>query len=1027
MGWKNTSANSHTKPPTHRKPSLTPRLHQTGKASLTPRNDERLQKERLEDYDSPAGSGVESMCSSSLLETHSLCWDEEVDSEGSDDTVKVLVRIRPATIQEAAGGVCAGKSSSKTVFLRQPGHDAQTWSFDYVAGEETTQDEMFAVAGQPIVEHCIAGYNSSIFAYGQTGAGKTYTMQGSLHEVDERGLSPRVFEWLFRRIAEEESSVGGGDLRYSCRCSFLEIYNETITDLLNPSATNLQLREDATRGCFVDGLSEEIVLNVEDASALMRKGAQNRKIGQTRMNHESSRSHSVFTCTIESTSRSEAGITNIRFSRLNLVDLAGSERNKASGATGEQFKEACLINQSLTALGRVIMELVDAQRHRKRSHIPYRDSRLTFLLQDSLGGNAKSMIIANISPALGSCQETSSTLHFVSRAKQIRNKAKVNQDTQAMSMEVLKRELQRLYRELELVRSSTQEPLVNEVASLTAQLEEARKQAGSARLAASTAASEAKLARTGAHWAEERVARLEREKAGQQEAMANILASFGIPCPAAADIALAEQMAIVQERTLEVVSRLKHAEEARDQAQATCSDFSDRIQSLQSSTSKIEEAQAQMEASSQSQIARYTHRLGELEQRNAELCECLGEKDHQHQAVMLAKDQETERRLKLLDARRVEELLERETVMHAERLAREEAIQELASERNSLQASLATLQAEVLAANQSNAELEQRVSAQMQAVEADKAYREEAEKQAKAEALAMTEIMQERQRQHQSHQEELQQALNNQLNQVHNLEAAATSLRQEVEETRDARMLAERQVADLLKERASLQEKSEALNSQLEISQLQHAAALQELDKLQKELRSESSRKEAASQSMRILEQQLEHEQGAATERLKDAVSLHRTQAATIAELQVENRTIAASLSKSRQEEADALLKVARFKHMLGDIDNIIKWARSPNSNSTAGGFRRGESLPSPIGNNNPLFIAHRQAANLSQSQEWTQRGGLLDPKTPGESLVDDSGSVLKAPWKNVTEESVKTDSNLRPSPAGLRVEVAED
>eukprot|EP00878_Enallax_costatus_P027357 GHUV01029436.1.p1 GENE.GHUV01029436.1~~GHUV01029436.1.p1 ORF type:complete len:241 (+),score=83.16 GHUV01029436.1:535-1257(+) len=236
---------------------------------------------------------------------------------------------------------------------------------------------------------------------------------------------------------------------------------------------------------------------VPDAMRLMRTGAENRHVGETRLNRESSRSHSVFACTLERHSKSqETGVTNVLFSRLNLIDLAGSERihggeHGGSQATGKHFREACHINKSLTTLGRVIMELVEAQRSSsgagrppssgglgrpgsasaKPRHVPYRDSRLTFLLQDSLGGNAKTLMIANISPSSVSAQETLSTLQFMSRAKCIRNRATINLDARG-DVVLLQREIVRLNNELDNLRKGYTEPAIQENKELREKLEE---------------------------------------------------------------------------------------------------------------------------------------------------------------------------------------------------------------------------------------------------------------------------------------------------------------------------------------------------------------------------------------------------------------------------------------------------------------------------------------------------------------------------------------------------------------------------
>jgi kinesin family protein 15 len=269
--------------------------------------------------------------------------------------------------------------------------------------------------------------------------GEISEAEGSLGE--DCGVTARIFEYLFSRIKMEEEERRDENLKFSCKCSFLEIYNEQITDLLEPSSTNLQLREDLGKGVYVENLVEHNVRTVSDVLKLLLQGATNRKIAATRMNSESSRSHSVFTCTIESLWEKDS-LTRSRFARLNLVDLAGSERQKSSGAEGDRLKEAANINKSLSTLGLVIMSLVDLA-HGKHRHVPYRDSRLTFLLQDSLGGNSKTMIIANVSPSLCSTNETLSTLKFAQRAKLIQNNAKVNEDASG-DVTALQQEIRKL-------------------------------------------------------------------------------------------------------------------------------------------------------------------------------------------------------------------------------------------------------------------------------------------------------------------------------------------------------------------------------------------------------------------------------------------------------------------------------------------------------------------------------------------------------------------------------------------------------
>ncbi|CAN4120124.1 unnamed protein product [Withania somnifera] len=368
--------------------------------------------------------------------------------------MQVIIRIRPLSSSEVSlqgHGKCVRQESSQTITWT--GHPESRFTFDMVADENVTQEMLFKAAGVPMVENCMEGYNSCVFAYGQTGSGKTHTMLGDIEGGTRRhsvncGMTPRVFEYLFSRIQKEREARREENIKFTCRCSFLEIYNEQILDLLNPSSVNLQIREDIKKGIHVEDLMEIEVMSARDVMQQLLQGAANRKVAATNMNRASSRSHSVFTCVIESKWESQ-GVTHHRFARFNLVDLAGSERQKSSGAEGERLKEATNINKSLSTLGLVIMNLVSIS-NGKSHHVPYRDSKLTFLLQDSLGGNAKTCIIANISPSSCCSLETLSTLKFAQRAKFIKNHAFVNEDASgdvlAMRIQIqnLKKEVARL-------------------------------------------------------------------------------------------------------------------------------------------------------------------------------------------------------------------------------------------------------------------------------------------------------------------------------------------------------------------------------------------------------------------------------------------------------------------------------------------------------------------------------------------------------------------------------------------------------
>ncbi|KAL0481022.1 kinesin-like protein [Acrasis kona] len=376
--------------------------------------------------------------------------------------VRVVVRIRPFSERE----INLNTKSITTTDVTNPRilqidtRPPKMFTFDNVASQEVDQAEMFEKCGRPIVESCLSGYNGTIFCYGQTGSGKTYTMTG-VGDQGLKGLIPRILDDLFSNIRSNNS------VRYTTTCSFLEIYNEKLSDLLQDSNVkqSLQLREDIKTGVYVEDLSQEVITCTQEAMGLLKKGINNRHVGATAMNEQSSRSHSVFTINI-SAKENCGGVIKQRTSRLNLIDLAGSERQQSTGAEGERLTEACSINKSLSALGKVIMSLVD-KANGKNCHVHYRDSKLTFLLRDSLGGNSKTCVIANVSPALNSLSETLSTLQFAQRAKSIKNDAHVNEETSAQNVQVLHAVIQNLTRELAEVKQRTvllsPDPKVNQL------------------------------------------------------------------------------------------------------------------------------------------------------------------------------------------------------------------------------------------------------------------------------------------------------------------------------------------------------------------------------------------------------------------------------------------------------------------------------------------------------------------------------------------------------------------------------------
>ncbi|XP_026095268.1 kinesin-like protein KIF15 isoform X1 [Carassius auratus] len=377
----------------------------------------------------------------------------ESNASSSDgDAIKVFVRVRPLTqgsglTTDGDRSLCLTVSSPQTVRLHcKP--EPRTFTYDHVADMNTSQEEVFSSVAKNIVESCMNGYNGTIFAYGQTGSGKTFTMLGP-SELDNfsdelRGVIPRSFEYLFFLI-NREVERSGGLKSFLCKCSFIEIYNEQIYDLLDSVSTSLFLREDIKRGVFVEGAVEKYAASAAEAYQVLSMGWRNRRVASTSMNRESSRSHAVFTMTLESKETAQE-VVNIRTSQLNLVDLAGSERQRDTHAEGSRLKEASSINRSLMCLGQVIMALMDVSNGKNR-HICYRDSKLTFLLRDSLGGNAKTFIIANVHPGSKCFGETLSTLQFAQRAKLIKNKAMVNEDTQG-NVSQLQAEVRKLKEQL---------------------------------------------------------------------------------------------------------------------------------------------------------------------------------------------------------------------------------------------------------------------------------------------------------------------------------------------------------------------------------------------------------------------------------------------------------------------------------------------------------------------------------------------------------------------------------------------------
>ncbi|XP_048406209.1 kinesin-like protein KIF3B [Stegostoma tigrinum] len=364
----------------------------------------------------------------------------------SSESVKVVVRCRPMNEKEIAGGF--GRIVDIDAKLGQilvknpkggPGELPKTFTFDAVYDCNSKQVDLYDETFRPLVESVLLGFNGTIFAYGQTGTGKTYTMEGLRTDPERRGVIPNSFEHIFTHISRSQNQ------QYLVRASYLEIYQEEIKDLLAKDQTKrLELKERPDAGVYVKDLSSFVTKNVKEIEHVMNVGNQNRSVGATNMNEHSSRSHAIFVITVECSEIGLDGENHIRVGKLNLVDLAGSERQAKTGAQGERLKEATKINLSLSALGNVISALVDG----KSTHIPYRDSKLTRLLQDSLGGNAKTVMVANIGPASYNCEETLTTLRYANRAKNIKNKPRVNEDPKDALLREFQEEIARLKAQL---------------------------------------------------------------------------------------------------------------------------------------------------------------------------------------------------------------------------------------------------------------------------------------------------------------------------------------------------------------------------------------------------------------------------------------------------------------------------------------------------------------------------------------------------------------------------------------------------
>ncbi|XP_039768709.1 kinesin-like protein KIF1A isoform X7 [Ornithorhynchus anatinus] len=375
-------------------------------------------------------------------------------------SVKVAVRVRPFNSREMSrDSKCIIQMTGSTTTIvnpKQPKETPKSFSFDYSYWSHTTpedinyasQKQVYQDIGEEMLQHAFEGYNVCIFAYGQTGAGKSYTMMGK-QEKDQQGIIPQLCEDLFSRINDTTND----NMSYSVEVSYMEIYCERVRDLLNPkNKGNLRVREHPLMGPYVEDLSKLAVTSYNDIQDLMDSGNKARTVAATNMNETSSRSHAVFNIIFtQKRHDAETDITTEKVSKVSLVDLAGSERADSTGAKGTRLKEGANINKSLTTLGKVISALAEMdsgpnknKKKKKTDFIPYRDSVLTWLLRENLGGNSRTAMVAALSPADINYDETLSTLRYADRAKQIRCNAVINEDPNNKLIRELKDEVARL-------------------------------------------------------------------------------------------------------------------------------------------------------------------------------------------------------------------------------------------------------------------------------------------------------------------------------------------------------------------------------------------------------------------------------------------------------------------------------------------------------------------------------------------------------------------------------------------------------
>lgn len=377
-------------------------------------------------------------------------------SANEKSSIGVAIRIRPLNDREN-GTNAITRVVGKKIYINSPTNEEKSYNFDYVYDMHSTQDQLHTDIGSKIIDSAFQGYNSCIFAYGQTGSGKTYVMMGGDGSIEQQGLIPRICQDLFECQITHKINAS---INYKIEVSYLEIYSEQVYDLISNTAhENLRVRQHPELGPYVEGLSQIMVEDHHEIRRLIEQGNTKRTTAATLMNNRSSRSHAILTIIFtQIIDEPDLGKSREIVSKINLVDLAGSEKVLASGVTGVQFKEAININKSLSALSLVINKLATRPQSNKTkrsstvksvsTHIPFRDSVLTWILSESLGGNSKTFMIATISPSSINYAESYNTLKYANNAKQIVNTVHVNEDPGDKIIKLLRDEIEALKKQI---------------------------------------------------------------------------------------------------------------------------------------------------------------------------------------------------------------------------------------------------------------------------------------------------------------------------------------------------------------------------------------------------------------------------------------------------------------------------------------------------------------------------------------------------------------------------------------------------